>query len=171
MNYILENIKRNEIISLQSWGMAESEESITEKNFVSGAIHSLFGNSRGIALGALKEGLTLSGYNKFPLITRVFPAQAINKLFFAPTRVEANYILQIPRPEYSREDTLGKEWMKNQERFIEEVFKQMIEDRRDDQDFLSDLLHFITGLVMCQIPTPDLTTVFLLSLMIIWCSY
>lgn len=62
--------------------------------------------------------------------------------------------------------------MKNQERFIDEVFKQMIEDRRDDQDFLSDLLHFITGLkVMCQIPTPDLTTVFLLSLMIIWCSY
>lgn len=171
MNYILENIKRNEIISLQSLGMAESEEPITEKNFVSGAIHSLFGNSRGIALGALKEGLTLSGYNKFPLITRVFPAQAINKLFFAPTRVEANHILQIPRPEYSREDTLGKEWMKNQERFIEEVFKQMIEDRRDDQDFLSDLLHFITGLVMCQIPTPDLTTVFLLSLMIIWCSY
>ena len=171
MNYILENIKRNEIISLQSLGMAESEEPITEKNFVSGAIHSLFGNSRGIALGALKEGLTLSGYNKFPLITRVFPAQAINKLFFAPTRVEANHILQILRPEYSREDTLGKEWMKNQERFIEEVFKQMIEDRRDDQDFLSDLLHFITGLVMCQIPTPDLTTVFLLSLMIIWCSY
>jgi hypothetical protein len=34
--------------------MAESEEPITEKNFVSGAkIHSLFGNSRGIALGAL----------------------------------------------------------------------------------------------------------------------
>ena len=30
--------------------------------------------------------------------------------------------------------------MKNQERFIEEVFfTQMIEDRRDDQDFLSDL--------------------------------
>ena len=50
MNYILENIKRNEIISLQSLGMAESEEPITEKNFVSGAIHSLFGNSRGIAL-------------------------------------------------------------------------------------------------------------------------
>ena len=154
MNYILENIKRNEIISLQSLGMAESEEPITEKNFVPGAIHSLFGNSRGIALGALKEGLTLSGYNKFPLITRVFPAQAINKLFFAPTRVEANYILQIPRPEYSREDTLGKEWMKNQERFIEEVFKQMIEDRRDDQDFLSDLLHFITGQLCARSQRP-----------------
>ena len=103
--------------------------------------------------------------------TSISSTSHINKLFFAPTRVEANHILQILRLKYSREDTLGKEWMKNQERFIDEVFKQMIEDRRDDQDFLSDLLHFITGLVMCQIPTPDLTTVFLLSLMIIWCSY